>query len=90
MTETPIERVQLTLRLDATITIYDQSGNPTNWLKPGSEAAVSWKGLPSDQEVSLAYQYLNARNHDALKAVIEETNRQLRENDVANIAKKKG
>jgi hypothetical protein len=62
-----IERVELRLRLDATITMFDDRGDPINWFKPGSEAAVTWRGgIPTDKEIALAYKYLHGRNTDAL------------------------
>lgn len=75
-----IDKVTLTLRLDATITVYDSAGNATDWIKPGSEAGVTWKGgIPSEPEVKLAYDYLNSRNSEALTAVIQETRKRLDE-----------
>jgi hypothetical protein len=73
-----IQRVRLALRLDATITVYDDTGAPSDWLKPGSEASVTWNGIPSEPEVKLAYQYLEKRNADALERVIAQTQTRLR------------
>jgi hypothetical protein len=63
-----VDKVRLTLRMDATITIYDAAGQATDWIKPGSEASVTWRnGIPSEAEVRLGYEYLNARNSQALE-----------------------
>jgi hypothetical protein len=42
----PIERFTLTLRLDTTLTV-----NSTNWMKPGCEGSITWKRLPTEQEL---------------------------------------
>jgi hypothetical protein len=49
------ERFKLTLRMDATVTIYDATGQATDWLKPGSEVSHTWKGMPTQEEVALRY-----------------------------------
>lgn len=66
-----VEKVTLTLSMAATVTVYDGAGQPTDWLKPGSEASVTWRnGIPSEEETQLAYQYLHNRNAQALEEVI--------------------
>jgi hypothetical protein len=66
-----VEKVELRLRLDATVTVYDGTGQATDWLKPGSEGAVTWRGgIPSEAEVELGYQYLHARNAQILEEVL--------------------
>ena len=70
MPEPEVERFELRLRLDATITVYDGAGQATDWLKPGAEAAVHWRGgIPSEAEVQLGYQHLQ---HTVLGPVLEE------------------
>lgn len=49
----PIEKFTLTLRLDTTLTV-----NGTNWMKPGVEGAITWKRLPSEQELADAAAYI--------------------------------
>lgn len=66
-----IDKVGLKLKMDATVTVYDSAGNPTDWLKPGSEAEVTWRGgIPAEAEIKLAYEYLHARNAQALEEVL--------------------
>lgn len=66
-----VEKVELRLKMDATVTVYDATGTPTDWLKPGSEGAVTWRGgIPSEAEVKLGYEYLHARNAQALEEVL--------------------
>jgi hypothetical protein len=73
-----IEKVTLTLRMDATITIHDASGEATDWLKPGSEGSVTWKGgIPSDTETKLGYQWLRQRIANQLQEVIVESKNQI-------------
>ena len=66
-----VEKVELRLRMDATVTVYDAAGQASDWLKPGSEGAVTWRGgIPAEDEIKLAYQYLHARNAQALEEVL--------------------
>jgi hypothetical protein len=76
MGEPEVERFELRLRLDATITVYDGAGQPSDWLKPGAEAAVSWRGgIPSQEEIHLGYQHMQ---HTVLAPMVEEIVVQLR------------
>jgi len=52
---TATDKFELRIRMDATVTMYDALGNPTSWLKPGSEVAHTWKGMPTVEEVILRY-----------------------------------
>lgn len=66
-----VEKVELRLKMDATVTVYDAAGQATDWLKPGSEGGVTWRGgIPSEAEVKLGYEYLHARNAQALEEVL--------------------
>lgn len=62
--------MSLTLRLDATITVYDSTGQATDWLKPGTEAKATWSGVPSEQEVVLRYRDLNQMISVTLEDII--------------------
>ncbi len=68
MTEPEIDRFKLTVRMDATITVYDPRGEPSDWLKPGTEVSCSWKGVPSEAELALRYQDLT----QAAKVTLED------------------
>lgn len=52
---TPTDSFKLTLRMDATVTIYDGTGQATDWLKPGTEVSHVWKGMPTDVEIITRY-----------------------------------
>lgn len=64
-----IERTELTLRLDATVTVYDATGTPTDWLKPGTEMSTSWRGVPGDEEIVLSYRKMT----EITKLTLEDT-----------------
>lgn len=49
------ERFKLTLRMDATVTVYDAVGQASDWLKPGTEVSHTWKGMPTDVEITTRY-----------------------------------
>lgn len=66
---------KLTLRMDATITIFDGTGRATDWLKQGTEASQSWKSVPTQAQVAAAYGDLEAVASSILEAVVT-TNRQ--------------
>lgn len=58
---TEIESVELRLRMDATLTVTGVGTQPTEWLKPGAEASIRWKGQPSQQELVQAYLYMHVQ-----------------------------
>lgn len=49
------EKFSLEVRMDATITIYDATGQATDWLKPGTTVNHTWKGMPTEQEIVTKY-----------------------------------
>lgn len=53
-----IESVRLTLSMNATITVTGSDGTGTDWLKPGAEASMTWRGQPTREEMVQAYLYL--------------------------------
>lgn len=61
---------KLTLRMDATITIFDGTGRATDWLKQGTEASQSWKSVPTEAQVATAYQGLEAVAANILEVVV--------------------
>lgn len=65
-----VERMELRLRMDATVTVYDDAGQATDWLKPGSEVAVTWRGVPTQEELMLRYNDLTTINQATLADVI--------------------
>jgi len=77
--ETPVhvERMELRLRMDATITIHDDLGRATDWLKPGTEAAVFWNGVPTQEELILRYNDLTEVTKALLQDVIESARKRL-------------
>lgn len=58
---TEIESVELKLRMDATLTVTGVGSQPTEWLKPGAEASVRWRGQPSQEELVQAYLYMHTQ-----------------------------
>lgn len=49
----PIESFTLTARLDVTLKVND-----TDFYKPGAEGSIKFKGLPDENKIEAAYQYL--------------------------------
>jgi hypothetical protein len=72
-----VERMELRLRMDATVTVYDATGTPTDWLKPGSEVAVWWNGVPPEPELVARYQDLSTVASMTLEQVIVEVRKRL-------------
>lgn len=70
MTEPEIERFELMVKMEATITVYDQTGRPDAWLKPATSASCSWKGVPSEVELGLRYRDLTEATSATLEDVI--------------------
>ena len=74
--EVTVEKFELRLRLDATVTVFDGAGQATDWLKPGAETAVTWRGgIPSQVEIQLGFKHMQ---HTVLAPVLEEVIVQLR------------
>jgi predicted nucleic acid-binding OB-fold protein len=72
-----VERMELRLRMDATVTVYDAAGQATDWLKPGSEAAVWWNGVPDQKELILRYNDLAEVAKATLQDVIVQVRKRL-------------
>ena len=55
-----VEWVELRIRMDATLTVSVDSSNPTEWIKPGAEGAIRFRGpnLPEPDQLRAASQYL--------------------------------
>lgn len=49
------DKFELSIRMDATVTMFDATGQAINWLKPGSTVGHTWKGMPTVEEVILRY-----------------------------------
>jgi hypothetical protein len=73
---TEIESVELKLRMDATITVTGVGSQPTEWLKPGAEASVRWRGQPNQQELVQAYLYMH---NQMLAPMLEDVITELRQ-----------
>lgn len=56
-----IESVELRLRMDATLTVTGVGSQPTEWLKPGAEASIRWRGQPGQEELVQAYLYMHTQ-----------------------------
>ena len=53
-----IEWVEISLKLDATITVGGSGGEPQEWLKPGAAGKVRMSGLPDAKQLTDAYRYI--------------------------------
>lgn len=73
---TEIESVELKLKMDATITVTGVGAQPTEWLKPGAEASIRWRGQPNQEELVAGYLYLHTK---ALAPMLEDVIKELRE-----------
>lgn len=73
---TEIESVELKLRMDATLTVTGVGAQPTEWLKPGAEASIRWRGQPNQQELVQAYLYMHTQ---MLAPMLEDVIKELRE-----------
>ena len=51
-----IEKVQFTLRMDATLSVT--AGHEQHWIKPGAESSVTCSGVPDKKEIALAAAYM--------------------------------
>jgi hypothetical protein len=73
---TEIESVELKLRMDATLTVTGAGSQPTEWLKPGAEASVRWRGQPNQEELVAAYLYMH---NQMLAPMLEDVITELRQ-----------
>lgn len=55
-----IEFVELRIKMDATLTVQTASAQPTEWIKPGVEAAIRWRGpeAPAEMQLRAGAQFL--------------------------------
>ena len=53
MSDGEIESFTLTARLDVTLKVND-----SDFYKPGAEGAIKFKGLPDEDKIKAAYEYL--------------------------------
>jgi hypothetical protein len=67
---TDIEKFTLKLKMDATVTIHDATGQATDWIKPGSEVSCTWRGVPTEAELLLQYEALAKVASATLEAVL--------------------
>lgn len=73
---TEIESVELRLRMDATLTVAGVGSQPTEWLKPGAEASIRWRGQPSEEELVAGYLFMQTK---ALAPMLEDVITELRQ-----------
>ena len=72
-----IEWTELTLRVDATITVGSYGGNATDWMKPGSEIKTHMAGMPNQEQTAAAYAYMMTQLNEQLGLVIAQIQQQL-------------
>lgn len=78
MSDLSVDRVEMRLRTDATVTIHDATGQAVHWIKPGAEMACQWPGMPTEVEMVLQYEALQKMVAATLEAQIVLTSEQLR------------
>lgn len=49
------EKFEMEISMSATVTIFNDAGQPTEWLRPGSAARHTWYGMPTPEEIQLRY-----------------------------------
>lgn len=77
--DAPVDRFTLTMKLDASLSI-SSGGQLQNWIKPGVEAAVSWQGIPTEEQVASATDFLNKEIVEPIVAhVIKESQERLQQ-----------
>ncbi len=74
-----VEKFKLTISMHATITVFDAAGQPTDWLRPGSEAAMTWNGVPTETELALRYKDLTTITSATLEDVLTSARKRLDE-----------
>jgi hypothetical protein len=57
-----VESVRLTIRMDATLTVGADGANPTEWIKPGVEGSITFRGPsgPNEDQLRAASQYIQS------------------------------
>lgn len=76
---TEVEKFKLTVKMEATITVFNAMGEPENWLKPGSEASMTWRGVPTQDELVLGYDNLSTVAKATLEDVVVSSRKRLDE-----------
>lgn len=76
---TEIEKFELKISMSATVTVFDPAGQPSDWLKPASEAAYTWRGVPSQEEIVLRYRDLSDVTSITLEDVLVTVRKRLDE-----------
>jgi hypothetical protein len=77
--DAPVDRFTLTMKLDASLSI-SSGGQLQNWIKPGVEASVSWQGIPTEEQVAGATEFLNREIVEPIVAhVIKESQDRLQQ-----------
>jgi hypothetical protein len=64
------EKFELKVSMNATVTVFNDAGQPVEWLRPGTEAAHTWYGMPTVQEVLMRYQDMAEITSATLKDVL--------------------
>lgn len=74
-----IEWVELTLKVDATLTAGTYGGQPSEWIKPGAEIKMHMHGVPDPAQMATAYNYAYEQLGLSLGQVIEHLQARLAE-----------
>lgn len=66
--EPEILDTQLTLHFGATLAVNGGTGF-NDWIKPGASYSIKWKGIPSEEQIRLATQFIQS---EILSPLLEE------------------
>lgn len=68
MSDPDIVDTQLTLHFGATLAVTGGNGF-SDWIKPAASYSIKWNGVPSEEQIRLATQFIQA---EVLSPILEE------------------
>lgn len=72
-----VEKFTLRLKMEATITVNDATGEARDWIKPGTEVGCTWNGEPTEAQIMEQYESLSNVAAATLGAVIVQSQNQI-------------
>lgn len=72
-----IEKFKLIITMNATVTVFNEAGEPKDWLRQGSETRATWNGMPSQEELLLRYKDMTTITAATLEDVLGTTTQKL-------------
>lgn len=64
-----ILETQLTLHFGATIAVTTSATGFQDWIKPGASFSTKWAGIPTDEQVQIATQFIQ---HNVLSPILDD------------------